>query len=54
MESAYLWAKKRGATEVELEVWEFNQDAISFYEKLGYETAKRTMWRRIGGRLSLE
>ena len=26
-------------TQIELGVWEFNEGAIAFYEKLGYETA---------------
>ncbi|MEG3839889.1 hypothetical protein [Microcoleus sp. herbarium14] len=28
-------------TQIELGVWEFNEGAIAFYEKLGYETAYR-------------
>jgi len=37
----------QGVKEVELNVWEFNQDAISFYEKLGYTTVSRKMWRSL-------
>ncbi len=48
MEAAHAWAAERGATEVELNVWEFNQGAIAFYERLGYSTASRKMWKKIG------
>ncbi|MFT4414310.1 GNAT family N-acetyltransferase [Fredinandcohnia humi] len=32
------WAKKKGATSLELNVWEFNKSAISFYQSIGFET----------------
>lgn len=47
MKAAENWAKGAGATEVELHVWEFNQEALAFYEALGYETVERTMRRSI-------
>lgn len=47
MEQAERWAAERGVTEVELNVWEFNQGAIAFYERLGYTTERRTMRRVI-------
>lgn len=37
------WALAQGAGEIELNVWELNKRAISFYEKLGYQTIQRTM-----------
>ncbi len=37
------WAKTRGATSLELEVWEFNKNAIAFYERLGMAPINRTM-----------
>ena len=37
------WAKIKGATTLELNVWEFNKGAISFYESLGMETVSRKM-----------
>jgi ribosomal protein S18 acetylase RimI-like enzyme len=43
MERAHRWALEKGASEVELNVWEFNHGAIAFYEKLGYETLHRIM-----------
>ncbi|MBU0492937.1 MAG: GNAT family N-acetyltransferase [Chloroflexi bacterium] len=47
LERAQQWAADRQATQVELNVWEFNQAAIAFYEKQGYETAQRRMWRSL-------
>jgi diamine N-acetyltransferase len=37
------WAKSQGATSVELNVFEFNKEAIKFYETLGYSTISRKM-----------
>lgn len=42
------WAEARGAAEIELEVWDFNRDAIGLYESLGYQTTNRTMRKPIG------
>jgi ribosomal protein S18 acetylase RimI-like enzyme len=43
MEQAHRWALEKGLSEVELNVWEFNEGAVTFYKKLGYETSHRTM-----------
>ncbi len=45
MEAAHQWAKKHGASRVQLTVWEFNAGAIALYESLGYETFSRKMWK---------
>lgn len=37
------WAKQEGAVEIRLQVMEFNDNAQSFYQKLGYSTLSRTM-----------
>ena len=37
------WAKVREATDIELQVWEFNNNAIAFYERLGMTPINRTM-----------
>jgi GNAT superfamily N-acetyltransferase len=47
MERAQVWALAQGVETVELHVWEFNQDAIPFYEQLGYETVSRKMSKRL-------
>ncbi len=36
MDRAHEWAVDRGVTSVELSVWTANQNAMSFYEALGY------------------
>lgn len=48
MENAHEWAAAQGADSMELNVWEFNQGAIEFYQTLGYETASRKMSKRLG------
>lgn len=47
LERVHRWALEQGIAQVELLVWEFNQEAIAFYEKLGYETASRLMWKSL-------
>ena len=47
-EKAHQWAVSKGASQIELNVWEFNQGAIAFYEKLGYSAASRRMWKALG------
>jgi len=41
------WAKSQGATSVELNVYEFNKDALKFYETLGYSTLSRKMSKSV-------
>jgi ribosomal protein S18 acetylase RimI-like enzyme len=43
MERIYHWARAQSITEIELQVWERNDRAIGFYEKLGYQKWHRTM-----------
>lgn len=42
-ERVQQWAREQGATEIELDVWEFPTSAQPFYEKLGYQVTKRRM-----------
>lgn len=37
------WAKQRGASSLDLNVWEFNQNAITFYSQRGLESVSRKM-----------
>jgi len=37
------WAKAKRADSLDLMVWEFNQDAIAFYERQGMKSMNRTM-----------
>jgi diamine N-acetyltransferase len=43
------WAIAKGATAIELNVHEFNREAIRFYEGLGYKAARRTMSKSLTG-----
>ena len=47
MDHAQRWAEDQGATEIDLNVHEFNRPAISFYRSLGYATSSRRMSRRL-------
>ncbi len=47
MDEAEKWALERRAGSMELNVYEFNQDAQAFYKKQGYVTASRTMWKEL-------
>jgi ribosomal protein S18 acetylase RimI-like enzyme len=41
---ARQWAQEKGATEMRLGVWEFNEAAREFYEAVGFKTLK---WRMV-------
>lgn len=43
MEAAEVYAKEIGCHNLTLNVWEFNEGARAFYEKLGYGTQRRYM-----------
>jgi ribosomal protein S18 acetylase RimI-like enzyme len=43
VEVARRWAREKGATEMRLGVWEFNEAAREFYETVGFKTLKRRM-----------
>jgi ribonuclease HI len=47
MQAAESWAKAHGVDMLDLNVWEFNKGAFAFYDKLGYRTANRHMWKSI-------
>lgn len=47
MGTVYEWALTKGASSIELNVYEFNKAAIAFYEKLGYETPSRKMSKAL-------
>jgi len=47
MDKVQEWAIAKGATSIELNVYEFNETAISFYEKLGYRTLSRKMRKEL-------
>jgi ribosomal protein S18 acetylase RimI-like enzyme len=47
MDKMQEWAIAKGATSLELHVYEFNETAISFYERLGYRTFSRKMSKEL-------
>ena len=47
MAEAEQWALGKKASQLELNVWDFNQEAIEFFKKLGYKTSRRNMWKTV-------
>jgi diamine N-acetyltransferase len=47
MDKMQEWAIAKGATSIELNVYEFNETAISFYKRLGYQTFSRKMSKEL-------
>jgi len=48
MKKAHKWARKKGITKIELNVFEFNKNALQFYKNLGYKTRSRKMAINLG------
>jgi len=48
MDQVVDWAKEKGADNLRLQVFEFNQRAQAFYAKQGFTTSSRRMWRPVG------
>ncbi len=47
MNKAHNWASAKGAKLVELNVYDFNEAALAFYERLGYKTFSRQMSKSL-------
>ena len=47
IERAEHWALENGVYEMELTVYNFNQNAIRFYEKAGYQVLSQRMWKHL-------
>lgn len=47
VDAAIEWGRAHGATSLELTVWEFNERARAFYERLGLAPIYRAMQRQI-------
>ena len=47
MRRAHQWAVDKKLNQIRLNVWEFNEGAIRFYEKLGYISRTRQMWKSL-------
>lgn len=41
------YAKERGFNRIELNMWEFNQDALAFYEAVGFKTYRRYLEMKV-------
>ena len=48
MEFIRAYAKEKGFQKIELNMWEFNQSALAFYEAMGFTTYRRYMELDIG------
>lgn len=48
MEGAERWGSAKGAISMELTVWEANEDALRFYESLGFGTLNRHLIKQQG------
>jgi diamine N-acetyltransferase len=47
MDKMHAWASANGVASIELNVYEFNHNALSFYKRLGYQTLSRRMRKEI-------
>ena len=47
VDAAVLWARARDMQELDLNVYEFNDSAIRFYEAIGFRTVSRRMKRTL-------
>jgi ribosomal protein S18 acetylase RimI-like enzyme len=47
MDKMQEWAIEKNTISIELNVYEFNRTAISFYERLGYQTFSRKMSKEL-------
>ncbi|MCG8347836.1 MAG: GNAT family N-acetyltransferase [Chloroflexales bacterium] len=51
LEATQQWARQHGATEMRLDVWEFDTGPLRFYERVGYRTLRRTLVRSFAEEL---
>ena len=47
IEFVRTYAKEQGFSRIELNMWEFNRDALAFYEAVGFTTYRRYMEMQI-------
>ena len=47
MEAAHSWLLERGVREAELNVYQFNESALAFYNREGYQPLLTRLWRRL-------
>ncbi|NSL54266.1 GNAT family N-acetyltransferase [Uliginosibacterium sp. IMCC34675] len=44
---AEAWAARRGAADMRLQVWSFNERAMALYEELGYSVRSHVLGKRL-------
>ena len=49
IDAAVGWARERGASAIELNVFEFNEAALAFYEDVGFTSIARRLALPLGG-----
>ena len=47
LRTAEDWAREKGAFEMRVETWEFEQGPLPFYDRAGYRTLRRTLVRSL-------
>lgn len=47
LQAAESWSREQGAAELRLDIWEFEQNPLRFYERQGYQTLRRTLVRSL-------
>lgn len=47
LDAATAWGQAQGAVEIRLEVFDFNRDAIAFYQKQGYQVQSHIMFKAL-------
>ena len=47
MQQAEKWVVQKGISQIELNVWDFNRVAISFFDKMGYTPSRHVMWKTV-------
>ena len=47
LEAAHKWAREKGAIEMRLDIWEFGEGPLVFYENNDYRTLRRTLVRDL-------
>lgn len=43
LQTAHEWARAQGVKRIQLTVYEFNQEALDFYQALGYQTLRHAL-----------
>lgn len=47
MRQVEKWALEKDISQIEFNVWDFNQNAMGFFNKLGYSPSRHIMWKVI-------